>query len=210
MRKFHIKNILLGIGIGVVLTALTGIIYSAGMEPQMSKEEIMARARQYGMVSSSEMIKEDEQKESETANTEGVQAGPAEDSENTEGVDVESTAAPEGTENIMAESTAVPGNIEGAGATAASGNTENIQAESTAALENTVKKQVQVAIAPGDNPYVISKKLVEKGLIDDADSFVNEIRAMNLQRFIQVGEYTIEEGTDIKTIIRIICKRKKI
>jgi len=43
MGRFHIKNILLGIGMGLVLTALTGIIYSAGREPQMSKEEIMAK-----------------------------------------------------------------------------------------------------------------------------------------------------------------------
>jgi len=41
------------------------------------------------------------------------------------------------------------------------------------------------------------KKLVEEGLIDNANSFINEIRAMKLQTSIQVGEYTIEEGTDI-------------
>jgi len=58
--KVHIKNILLGIGMGLVLTALTGIIYSAGREPQMSKEEIMAKARQYGMVPSNEIIEESE------------------------------------------------------------------------------------------------------------------------------------------------------
>jgi len=46
-------------------------------------------------------------------------------------------------------------------------------------------------------------------LIDNANSFINEIRAMKLQTSIQVGEYTIEEGTDIKTIIRIIAKEKK-
>lgn len=73
MKKFHIKNILLGMGIGVVLASLTGIIYSAGMEPEMSKEEIIARARQYGMISSSEMIKIDEAKDTEPIEVEKKQ-----------------------------------------------------------------------------------------------------------------------------------------
>ncbi|HHV29898.1 MltG/YceG/YrrL family protein [Acetivibrio mesophilus] len=182
MSKFYIKNILLGIGIGIVLTTLTGIIYSAGMEPQMSKEEIMAMARQYGMVSSSEMIKEDEQKEPELAGTEEIQAEPTLDPGNAEEMQAEPTKDPANVEEIKAEPTEDPGAIE--------------------------KMQVKIAVAPGDNPNDIARKLLEKGLIDSPDSFVNEIKAMNLQRSMQVGEYTIEEGTDITTIIRVICKRK--
>jgi hypothetical protein len=59
MRNFHIKSILLGIGIGIVLTALISVIYSAGNKQAMSKEEIIEKARQYGMVYSEELIFED-------------------------------------------------------------------------------------------------------------------------------------------------------
>lgn len=138
MNKFHIKNILLGMGIGVVLTSLTGIIYSAGMEPEMSREEIVARARQYGMVSSSEMIKKDE---------------------------------PEDTKPVEIE-----------------------------------KNKVSITVDQGDSSEIVAKELFEKGLIDNVDSFLNELDSMNLQSSIQVGEYTIEEGTDNSTIARIICK----
>lgn len=56
MRKFHIKSILLGIGMGIVLTAFISIIYSAGNQPTMSREDIIERARQYGMVFSEEVV----------------------------------------------------------------------------------------------------------------------------------------------------------
>lgn len=56
MRKFHIKSILLGIGMGIVLTAFISIIYSAGNQPTMSREDIIEKARQYGMVFSEEAV----------------------------------------------------------------------------------------------------------------------------------------------------------
>lgn len=56
MRKFHIKSILLGIGMGIVLTAFISIIYLAGNQPTMSREDIIERARQYGMVFSEEVV----------------------------------------------------------------------------------------------------------------------------------------------------------
>ncbi|HOQ00951.1 MAG TPA: hypothetical protein PK604_09065 [Acetivibrio clariflavus] len=56
MHKFHIKSILLGIGMGIILTAFISIIYLAGNQPTMSREEIIERARQYGMVFKEEVI----------------------------------------------------------------------------------------------------------------------------------------------------------
>jgi hypothetical protein len=56
MKSFYIKNILMGIGIGIILSSLIGIIYSAGMNPEMSKQEIMEKAKQYGMVLGSDTI----------------------------------------------------------------------------------------------------------------------------------------------------------
>ena len=59
MRGFHIKSIILGIGIGIILTAIIGLIYSMGNVPnEPSKEEIIAKAKQYGMVEKSILISE--------------------------------------------------------------------------------------------------------------------------------------------------------
>ncbi|NMB32933.1 MAG: endolytic transglycosylase MltG [Clostridium sp.] len=57
MKKFYFRNILMGMGMGTVLTSLIFIIYSAGIsDSQISKEEVMERAKQYGMVLSSEVF----------------------------------------------------------------------------------------------------------------------------------------------------------
>lgn len=209
MGRFHIKNILLGIGMGLVLTALTGIIYSAGREPQMSKEEIMAKARQYGMVPSNEII---EESENELVDEEEVEVEPAGKQVDNENIQVHASDGLENNEEMKSQPTQNPEVTKDAPVqpTANPDNDENVQIQPASTPENVEKRQVKIKIAPGDNSYVISKKLVEEGLIDNANSFINEIRAMKLQTSIQVGEYTIEEGTDIKTIIRIICKRKKI
>jgi flagellar basal body-associated protein FliL len=56
MRKFHIKSIVLGIGVGIVLAAFMSIIYLGGNQPTLSKEEVIERAKQYGMVFSEDTI----------------------------------------------------------------------------------------------------------------------------------------------------------
>jgi len=59
MRRFHIKSILLGIGIGIILTAIIGLIYSMGeLPPELSKAVIIEKAKQYGMVEKSILIEE--------------------------------------------------------------------------------------------------------------------------------------------------------
>lgn len=49
MKNFDMKNIILGMGIGVVFTALIGMIYSSG-KTEMTKQEIIESAKKYGMI----------------------------------------------------------------------------------------------------------------------------------------------------------------
>jgi len=50
MKNFQVKSIILGIGIGIVFTALVSIIYNAGGYSSMSREEIIEAAKSYGMI----------------------------------------------------------------------------------------------------------------------------------------------------------------
>jgi hypothetical protein len=60
MRKFHIKSLVLGVGIGIVITSVVSMIYLAGMDPSkaLSEEEIVKLASQYGMVHSTSVLTE--------------------------------------------------------------------------------------------------------------------------------------------------------
>jgi len=44
------KSVLLGIGIGIVITSILGFIFFLGYQPRLSDSEIISRARQLGMV----------------------------------------------------------------------------------------------------------------------------------------------------------------
>ena len=56
MQNFHVKSILLGIGIGIVLTAFISVIYSTGNKQAISREDVIERAKQYGMVFNEELL----------------------------------------------------------------------------------------------------------------------------------------------------------
>lgn len=59
MRKFHEKSIILGIGFGMIITAIAGMIYSAGTTQQPTKEEIIRLAKTYGLVEPAHIITDD-------------------------------------------------------------------------------------------------------------------------------------------------------
>lgn len=56
LSRFHLKSIFLGIGIGIIITAIAAMVYSAGRDPikEVSKEQIIRQAEKYGMVKSSD------------------------------------------------------------------------------------------------------------------------------------------------------------
>jgi cell division protein YceG involved in septum cleavage len=44
------KSVLLGLGIGIIITSLLGLIFFAGYEPKLSDAQIISLARKLGMV----------------------------------------------------------------------------------------------------------------------------------------------------------------
>ncbi len=50
MTKLHGKSVLLGMGIGTILTALLGLIFFLGYKPEMDEAKVRELARKYGMV----------------------------------------------------------------------------------------------------------------------------------------------------------------
>jgi hypothetical protein len=71
MEKFNIKSIVLGIGIGIVITSLISIIYLAGRDPKslLSDEEIIMQAEKLGMVKAESMVKKSDMQGQNKDNT---------------------------------------------------------------------------------------------------------------------------------------------
>ncbi|HHV98974.1 MAG TPA: hypothetical protein GXX36_05790 [Clostridiaceae bacterium] len=60
MRNFHIKSIILGIGIGIVITSLAGIIFTMGFNPldKLDDKDIDKLCSTYDLVRKSDVIEE--------------------------------------------------------------------------------------------------------------------------------------------------------
>lgn len=55
MSSFNAKSVLLGIGIGIIITATASMIYMAGRDPikELTEQQIISQAKKYGMVKAS-------------------------------------------------------------------------------------------------------------------------------------------------------------
>lgn len=62
MKYFNIKSIVLGLGMGIFFTAATGMVYfnSIDAKKPMTKEEIVSKAKEYGMIEQSSILKQSE------------------------------------------------------------------------------------------------------------------------------------------------------
>lgn len=174
MQNFHVKSILLGIGIGIVLTAFIGTIYSTGNEPVMDKDEIIERAKQFGMVFSEDLILGGTDQESQTTN------------------EVSPTAVQQGNSDQVQSEEKKSSAL----------SPENDQGVKT--VENSVEEDVVISIQPGYTSEILANRLVDSGLIHDADSFVNHLVEMKLEGSIQVGNFRIRRGSDHNTIARAV------
>ena len=63
MRRVHEKSIILGIGIGMILTSIAGLVYSGGetggQTEKLTKEEVIRLAKSYGLVEPVHLIEDE-------------------------------------------------------------------------------------------------------------------------------------------------------
>ncbi|MDI9481703.1 MAG: hypothetical protein QM315_00770 [Bacillota bacterium] len=57
MTKIHGKSVLLGMGLGVILTALLGCIFFLGYTPEMDEAKVKSLAKKYGMIEPGEITR---------------------------------------------------------------------------------------------------------------------------------------------------------
>lgn len=76
MKYFNIKSIILGIGIGFIITSVYGSIYFSFTvkKTPMTKEEIISKAKEYGMVEATSVLKTSDDKLSASAAPSETQA----------------------------------------------------------------------------------------------------------------------------------------
>lgn len=69
MNNFNFKSIILGVGIGIIITSTASIIYLAGRDPlnELSEQEVTKLADKYGLIKSTQPVSGEQQNESATS-----------------------------------------------------------------------------------------------------------------------------------------------
>ena len=231
----NLKYYLRGLGVGIVVTSLILGIGLGSRKETLSNEEIKERARTLGMVEESITVaeaaaqKEEEAQEKVTTdpvpeeNAEGdaetiVSAEPEVSSEPAVSV----SAAPETSEEPKVSAASEPEASEEPNASAASEPEASAEPEAGATPEAGVKpvadeaeedsgtapakEIVDITINPGEGSYVISQKLEQSGLVDDATEYDAYLCDNGYHTKLRAGVHKIPMGSTREEIAKLLCR----
>lgn len=190
-----LKYYLRGLGVGIICTAIImGIALSGNKKEKLTDAEIMERARLLGMVMAGETDSDQEEKESQEQK---------EESQQKENQDKEKEDTDDKTKTDKAEDTQ---DKENTGEKDQKDEQEKNDSQ-TPAVPQPEAEIKTIEIAAGDYSDVVSQKLFEAGLIQDAAAFNAYLTESGADRGITVGMHKIPVGATEEEIIRILGEK---
>lgn len=184
-RKYYLR----GLGIGIVVTAIIMGIATSGKR-EMTDEEVIARAKELGMVENTVLAEKTE----EEAETEAVvDIANAEDT--TEKSAIEETKKPE-TSAEQKENT-----------TEETKKPETSTERKTAAdkKEDITSAAVKtITVSSGDGSYTVAKKLAEAGVVTSAENFDTYLCQNGYDKKLRTGTFSIPADASDEQIARIV------
>ena len=182
-----LKYYLRGLGIGIIVTTILLMIAFALHKPTMSDADIIARAKQLGMV-----MPEDEEPLQDTETTESTEvtavpeteAAQIEEQTTEDAANTEEPVTADETENPESEMT----DTEVATEVSSEANEENNTAVNAAPYTLVVNR--------GDVCRIVCENLQANGVVDDAEAFRKFLGQKGFASSISVGSYSIPYGLD--------------
>lgn len=183
MRKVYEKSILLGIGIGMIITAIAGMIYSAGNQKELSKEEIISIAKsEYGLIEQVKIL--NNSIDSANASTDSA----ASNSSIADNSATESTLVKDSSDNA-AEAT-------------------NKQQQSDSSFSSTSVRNISIEIKYAYKANDVINILLERGVITNREDFTAVMHSYKASTKIRVGTFMFKKNDDLDYIVQTICKFK--
>lgn len=189
-----LKYYLRGLGIGILVTTIIFIIgMKVNQDELMSDKEIMARAKELGMVMGEnetktlDELEKKEETEQEEKSKEEIKEEPK-DQKQDEDVKADKQQEKE-------DSSTEP-------------KTEK-QSDESKKNQTEVVKQVEINIFPGEYSRTISQKLLDAGVIADQAEFNKFITENDYDNLIQPGTFNIPEGSSYEEIAKILTTKQE-
>lgn len=216
-----LKTYLRGLGIGIIVTTIVMVITLGGRKKEMSDEEIIARAKELGMV---ESVAEEPDANNESTPKETERAGEQETENLTETESIAEQgrieeSEPESVKESEPESIkeSEPESVRESESEPQSEKESESESQSEPAADTTTPSNsgevtagviVNVSIASGDDSATVSRRLEELELVISATQFDRFLCDNGYAKRISPGDYEIAMGSSEETIAKIITKSR--
>lgn len=214
----RLKYYLRGLGLGIVVTAIIMGV-AASKNRRMTDEEIVARAKQLGMIEGTVLTEgmdredndeqpEDTENENDTGNETENQA----DAGQSEPVEATTQPQPKESEpDIQANSNALEtdtdvDNREKEAESSEPDTQSDADASETGDAESEISRVI--IINSGEGSYTVSKKLAEIGAVESAADFDTYLCENGYDKKIRAGTYTIPADASDEQMAKIVTGAK--
>ncbi len=198
-----LKYYLRGLGIGIAVTAAVLMLAGGGKE-NLTDEEIIARAKELGMVESVTLSQLSSETESESVSEENLAETSGQDS--IEDVS-ENISEDEGVSNSETDTSEVTSENN---SEAVSDSPSEVASEEDNSQEETseeVEEFVIIEVGSGDGSDTVSVKLEAAGLVEDAQMYDDFLCANGYDKILQTGAHEIPKTADWDMIAEILAGR---
>lgn len=213
-RKFYLR----GLGLGIVVTA-TIMSIMASRNHKMTDEEIIARAKQLGMIESTVLTEGTDREDNGGQKSDDEKSGDSKDetdAQTDENQSESGTAKPQSPENVTEPDAHTD--------TKTDSTEPNAQADtktdSTNPDVNASEPKTQpdfkpasafpkvIIINSGEGSYTVSKKLKEIGAVESAEDFDTYLCENGYDKKIRAGTYTIPADASDEQMAKIVTGSK--
>ncbi len=198
-----LKYYLRGLGIGIAVTAAVLMLAGGGKE-NLTDEEIIARAKELGMVESVTLSQLSSETEFENVSEDNL----AEISEQDSIEDVsESISEDEGNSDSETDTSEVTSESNSEAVSDSSSEVASDEDNSQEETSEAVEEFVIVEVGSGDGSDTVSVKLEAAGLVEDAQMYDDFLCANGYDKILQTGVHEIPKTADWDMIAEILAGR---
>lgn len=183
-----LKYYLRGLGIGIVVTVFI-MMAALGNKQPMTDEEVMARAKELGMIENS-VLKDIAGKDDETTVSDDKTDETYKNDDAQNGDDESS--------NVNEQDAVEPGNAD---------TEETVEPEKTEDTTEIKKDVISITVVGGDSSWTVSKRMEEAGLIESAKDFDTHLCRYGYDKRISVGTYEIPTDATHEEMAKILTKQ---
>lgn len=229
--KLKMKYYLRGLGLGIVVTAVIMCIMES-KDNKMTDEEIVARAKQLGMIESTVLIESSPKEDNDVQGTDNNQPEDISESGDTEGqaqtdgsvtgTGVQANAnvsdsgiqlntsslLPEAWTNTGAENQDTQNSADADSTQSTQSDADMTEAGTQDTQETASEFPKVLIISSGEGSYTVSKRLAELGVVESAADFDTYLCEHGYDKKIRAGTYTIPVGATDEQMAKIVTGAK--